>query len=245
MPDTLAWSSSATFDEIYGPDYGGLNRRDVWSFSIPTFSDLGPNSTLVLQCAGRTTDLTGFIGSGPDEPNYAFNADVTVASVPLSYAARTTLIYETNSTGMAIGNKWSTSKANFFKYDFAAGATVDVWIRFTHQTQLQGVISVALLRDFTGLTSTYGFLGAQARLIYPTVDASPLVDPNMIDPAPSGLVYLYAADTYSATSARGNYGRKLARMGRPYERGGAGVACRDRRLCAPGRGTPRERLHHA
>lgn len=204
MPATLAWSDSSTFDETFsgGPP---LAVHTVWTFSIPAISDLGPVPTLVLSVAGRTTYIAGVTAA-----DYNFTAQVTVGGVVLPYQARVLgEVYEANgSTPVLPGEKSSTLEANFFQYDFAPGAAVVVEVarRSSGDMQLEGVVTAALVRDFTGLGAGIFVQGAQGRQIYPPPryvgippDPSPLVAPTIVDPAPNGILYLYAADSWSTT----------------------------------------------
>jgi len=206
MPATLAWSSSSTFDESWT---SATPDRNVWAFSIPAIADLGPLATLVFCVAGRNTNLGGVDWSA----DYRLNCGVTVGGVVLTVDRTERSTYESNATltGVLVGEKGSTLQGRMFKHDFAPGGTVNVTIGINsvgQQMRLEGVITVALLRDFSGLDDrNFFYLGGQSRQIYPpprypptTPDPSPLVASAIIDPAPLGILGLYASDSWSTTN---------------------------------------------
>lgn len=199
MPGDLAWSTSSSFDVTWPagmPDPGNI---PIWSFSIPPQSDLGALSTLVFLSASRGTCNQ----NGATNWQYGLVCSVTVSGVTVDVDRAPFSNYETNAhPGFIVGDKYSTYVSSIFKHDFRPGATVSVAIDPFGRWRQQGVISVALLRDFTALDDRgFDFLGGGTRHVVSSVSPSPLVPtpPGIVGPAPWGILSLYASDSWSAS----------------------------------------------
>ena len=191
MPDTLAWGSSLLFDRTWTT--GGPSEFTEWTVSIPAFADLGPQASLVFCLSARNTYISGSTSAA-----FVLTCEVTVSGVLVPFRKNYgTNIYESNA------GKHSILHGVTFKYDFAPGATVVVKVGrtdFPQNMRIEGQITAALLRDFTGQdlgVDEFAIYGDAYRGIYPTPDASPLSDPTTSDPAPAGLLYFYAADNWT------------------------------------------------